>query len=213
MSGSSNGRMHGLGLVLGSGLVLAGTAAADPLITPDSDPTTGSVISANQFNAIEFSLAADYINVDIDASLTAAAGGSGTAYLTTAIGAGTTGADLVAQTAFDFAIAPGIDVGWVDLFSGLSLSADTYYLVFGAPFDPGTTSGSIEIGGGYDLDPNAMVGDMLFSSTIDAGFAPASEWSTSGLGNRFFRVSGDIPAPGTAALLGIAGLAATRRRR
>lgn len=192
-----------------------GMAHADQLIAPDSaTATTGSVISSTQYNAVEFTLSANYINVDIDASLTAAAGGSGTAYLTTAVGPGTTGADLVASTPFDFAVAPGIEVGWVDLFSGLSLPADTYYLVWGAPFVPDNTSGSVEIGGGYVLDPNASVGSMFFTTTArDEAFPPASTWSASGLGNRFFRVSGDVPAPSSAlALMAAAGMTSRRRR-
>jgi hypothetical protein len=59
---------------------------------------------------------------------------------------------------------------------------------------------------------------MLFSSgaNLNPGFAPGSTWSTSGLGNRFFRVSFTaIPEPTSLALcgLGLLGVLVCGRRR
>lgn len=196
---------------------LAGAASGGPLIAPVGNPSNASLVHSGQYNMVEFTLSDDYMNVDIDAALAAESATSGTAYLMTAFGAGTTAADEVASTNFDFTIVGDLntELGWTDLFSGLSLSAGTYYLVMASDDASG---GGIQLNPSatYATDPNASVGSMYYAagSNIDAGYAPASVFGTSALGNRFFRVSGDIvPAPATAALLGVAGLVGVRRRR
>lgn len=211
--------LRAAGLALCAGL-LSTTAIADDLIVPMGATNNRSNITASQYNAVSFTFNADFTDVAIEASLTSSdgsAGGGGTAYLTNQLGAGTTAANIIAQTDFTFAtVGTFTDISFVSLFSGLSLDAGTYFVMFGAPFNPSTAGGGITLGTAvtYTTDPDVTVGDMLFASSanIDAGFAPASTFSTSGLGNRVFRVTG-VPAPGSLALLGVAGLATTRRRR
>ncbi|MEX0877204.1 MAG: PEP-CTERM sorting domain-containing protein [Phycisphaerales bacterium] len=207
-----------LSAIAGSAALVFGTgqSQADVLIDIAPPSTNGSSISLTQANAIGFSLAADYFDVMIEASLVSTlAGNSGTAYLTTAIGAGTTAADVVASTNFDFAQVGNVsaDVSFVGLFDGLSLGAGDYFLVFGAPL---SGDGFISLSSNpYMLDPNASVGDMFFSpaADLDPNFIPASTFTVSGLGNRYFRVEGVIPAPASLGLLGFGALAMSRRRR
>lgn len=193
-------------------------ATADVLIDTVGTPSNGSLVNATQYNAIAFSLTAAFANVDIDASLVSAnAGQTGTAYLTTATGAGTTMADVIASNGFTFTQVGSVttDLGYVNLFSGLNLAADDYFLIFTSDLNP---AGSISLNPAatYATDPNASVGSMLFSSgaNIDAGFAPASTFGASGLGNRFFRVNtSNIPEPSSFGILGLVGIALLRRRR
>ena len=195
----------------------AGQASADVLIDIVPPSSNASNITLTQANAIGFSLAADYVDVMIEASLvSASAGNTGTAYLTTAIGPGTTAGDVVASTTFEFAQVANLsfDVSFVELFDGLSLSAGSYFLVFGAPLS-GDGSISLNPSASYALDPNASVDGMFFSggANLDNSFVPGSTFASSGLGNRFFRVEGVIPAPASVAMLGFGALAMGRRRR
>jgi hypothetical protein len=174
---------------------------AVPIITSSGTPGTLSNITNTQYNAIEFILNDALDNAAIEAILTSGTlGRTGTAFLTTQIGFGTTVTDVIASANFTFATTNSV---YVPLFSGLSLEADTYYLVFSTDGD----GGGIPFGATYTLDSIASVGSMFFSdsSNIDP-FAPASNWFESGLGNRYFNLTGDISAvsaPTTLALLGL----------
>lgn len=199
-------------------LALSGLASADELIMPVGTPSNASTVSATQYNMVSFTLGSAYEQVDIDASLvtTSTAAPTGTAYLTDMAGPGATAANVLAQTTFNFAVVGNLsaELGWVDLFSGLSLPAGTYFLLFAAPFN-GSGAVSISPAMTYTTAPGVTVGAMQFSAGTNqnAAFPPSSTFVNSGLGNRFFRVSGVIPAPGTAALLGMAGVMVLRRRR
>lgn len=200
-------------------LVLTAGAAADPIIDVMGNPTNASTVSATQYNAVNFSLTSDFNDVDIDASLVTSLTSlqSGTAYLTDQVGAGTTAANVIAQTSFDFVnvVNASTELGWVDLFSGIDLSAGSYWLIVGAPIS-GSGAISLSPAATYTVDSDASVDGMFFSAgtNVDGAFTPASTFVGSGLGNRFFRVSGTkVPAPAGAAVLGLAGLAASRRRR
>jgi hypothetical protein len=204
-------------LVAAALVASAGQARADVLIDIAPPSSNASSVTLTQANAIGFSLAADYFDVLIEASLVSTTtGNTGTAFLTTAVGAGTTAGDVVASTTFNFAQVGNVsaDVSFVQLFSGLSLSAGSYFLVFGPPLT-GTGAISLNPSATYVTDPNATVDGMFFSagSNLNPAFTPASTFVASGLGNRFFRVEGVIPAPASVAMLGFGGLAMARRRR
>lgn len=205
-----------LGIAAAAVVAVAGVAQAN-IIVPMGNPSNASNITSAQYNAVEFTFTAGFNNLVIDASLVNdVAGEMGTAYLTNMIGPGTTAANVIASTSFEFAMVGNLstELGWVSLFNGVDLGAGTYFLIFAAPFAPSTATGGISLSPGvtYDTDANASVGQMLFSggANIDAGFAPASTFVASGLGNRFIRVT---PTPSAAALLGVAGLMGVRRRR
>ncbi len=206
------------GAALASLLVLSAGASADPLIDTVGNPTNASTVTSLQYNMVQFSLTSDFTDVDIDASLVTSltSAETGTAYLTDQTGAGTTAANVIASGSFNFVNVgnASTDIGWVDLFSGLSLNAGTYFLIVGAPISAGGGAISLSPAATYATDPAATVDGMFFSAgaNVDAGFTPASTFVGSGLGNRFIRVSG-VPTPGSVAVLGFAGLAAARRRR
>jgi hypothetical protein len=110
--------------LLAFGLVLGflSAANADLIIDLPEPATNASVISATQYNAVSFSLTAGFSNVSIDASLTAStAGTTGTAFLTTVVGPAATPADVLASTQFQFAVAGGTQVSFVNLFNGTLL--------------------------------------------------------------------------------------------
>jgi hypothetical protein len=198
--------------------ILTRMVSADILIDTLGTPSNASSVSATQYNAIAFSLSAAFTDVSIDASLVSSlANQTGTAYLTTAIGAGTTAADLIASNGFTFTQVSSTttQLGYVNLFSGLSLAADDYFLIFGAPLS-GSGAISLNPAATYSTDPDVTVGSMLFSggANLDLTFAPASTFGASGLGNRFLRVNGiAVPEPSALGILGFAGLALLRRRR
>ena len=128
---------------------------------------------------------------------------SGTAYLTKAIGPGTTPTNqVVPQVGFT---APLVTSKFdpfplTTLFSGVSLGPGTYYLVLAAPFrdqsfsDLGwqfETSGLVTVAPGVSLG-NYSAANTFFSA-VDS-FAPASTFLTLSGGQAFFEVS-TIPEP------------------
>ena len=200
-------------------LVGADVARAVNIIDLPPPPSNGSTVNNTQYNAVAFTLTAPFFDVTIDASLVRSLAGAatGTAYLTTAVGPAATAADVVASTVFTFAPVPNASttLGYVNLFNDLVLPADDYFLVVG---DPSTNGGgfiSLRTGAAYTTHPNASVGSMLFSAgtNLNPAFPPGSTFASSGLGNRFIRVTGEIPEPGAAALLSIAAAALLRRTR
>ena len=123
---------------------------------------------------------------------------------------------MIASTVFPFTVVTdaSTELGYVSLFSGLNLPADDYFLVFGEPISGTGGFISLSPAANYVTVPDASAGDMLFSAgtNVDPGFAPASTFSVSGLGNRYFRVTA-VPEPVCSALLGIGALAWLLRRR
>ena len=163
----------------------------------------------NQFVAQEFSLGVDTIATEIEVYLGGTANGDDYhIFLTTAIGVDATAADVVV----DFFVpppgtAPSLGV-WTGLLQGdLSLSADTYYLVFATDV--------VADGGGF-LPINAPndIGQSFLSSGLETDFdvAYASDFSPAVDTVFGVRVTA-VPEPGTAVLLTCCGLALAMRRK
>jgi hypothetical protein len=186
---------------------------ADPIIAPVGTANNASVVNATQYNLVRFTLGGSYSNVAMAASLTSiTAGRSGTAFLMNQVGPGTTVANQLATTSFNFAVVANAstDVSYVNLFSGLNLGPGNYFLVFASSNTVADSFITLGTGVSYTTALGTSVGAPQFSSgaNINAGYAPASTWTNSGLGNRFFTVDGTpaganaVPEPATILLLG-----------
>jgi hypothetical protein len=127
---------------------------------------------------------------------------TGTAYLTTRMGSGTTAADQVALRSFN---APGAPSSWISLFSGLTLPANSYYLMIFA--DPGSViawdatspdTATTTLGAGVTLTPSFL----YHGSVISGAYAPYPP-ATDGFGfqdNLLINVT-SIPEPSTLAFM------------
>ena len=211
-------------VVIGFGT--ATVAQADPIVTTVGTPSNASFITANQYNAVQFTLGSSWTDVSIAASLTTTtAGRTGTAFLTTQIGPGTTIAQQLASTAFTFALVPDLSttLSYVNLFSGLSLGPGNYFVVFSSTNTVNDSGISVNLAATYTTAPGVSVGVEQFASGagLNPAFPPASTFNPATSGNRFFRVDGTpaggtaIPEPATMLLLGtgLAGVGAIVRKR
>jgi hypothetical protein len=179
-----------------------------PISPAANDPGNHIYLVASWTQTIEYS------NVDIafrgnGVSSTA----TGTAYLTTRMGSGTTAADQVALRSFN---APSPPSSWISLFSGLTLPANSYYLMIFA--DPGSViawdatspdTATTTLGAGVTLTPSFLYDGLLLSGAY-APYPPA----TDGFGfqdNLLINVT-SIPEPSTLTFMAgaVAGLALWR---
>ena len=178
--------------------------------TPDESNNRSVFFSEadfNQFVAQEFSLDVNTTVTEIEVYL----GGTDTRddyhiYLTTDIGLDATAADVVEDF---FVPPPGTPPSagvWTGLLDGdLSLSADTYYLVFATDV--------VATGGGF-LPINAPnnIGQGFLTSGIETDFDVPYASDFSAVDSVFgVRVSA-VPEPGAAALLACWGFALATRR-
>jgi PEP-CTERM motif len=135
---------------------------------------------------------------------------SGTAYLMSAIGPGTTSAsEIVAPVDFTVPLSSGGQpIPLTVLFSGLTLGPGTYYLVLSAPFD-NETAGS-PLGWQIPNDPvdsvaaSAMLGGTFASNNTfasPASFSPASTFVLSG-DQVIYQVTANTSEPSSLFLLG-----------
>lgn len=193
---------------------------AETIISTDVG-TTGCCYSIlNIYNAeAGWSLGNTFDNVTITAEIDPGTGSglSGTAYLMTQIGPGTTVADQLGTATFT-ASGAAFTAQLNTLFTGLTLGPGNYYLVLSSPDGLGWEA----------ADPGASVvtapGVSLLSldSTFPnppAGYAPAGDFSSPLGNNPEFTVTGSlvspVPEPGGVALLCtiLLGLYGTVKRR
>jgi hypothetical protein len=161
------------------------------IIRVTGEAHSGASLS-NGPHAVSWSQAGAYSSVNISAELfnASALSASGTAFLTTTLGAAATTNDLVAQA--PFTLSPG-GISSVGLFSGLNLAAGNYYLTLQAPEAAWGRSGTPEI----TLDAGVSRGGMYVASQAGS-FAPGSnfyDYSQSFSGNLNFRVEGISATP------------------
>lgn len=194
---------------------LAATSASAATIVSVSG--TPAVFIGTAVTAAGWTQTSAYTNVNVSAVLTNASGiGAGLAmhaFLTNAIGAGTTVANEIASVGFN--LTPGIAQN-VSLFSGLSLGPGNYFLVLQPD------GGSTGQGGWAAAVPTIVtdggvtrVGDR-FSSTA-AGYAPASTLNLINQSQQLLysveTANSAVPEPSTAALVAAGlGIAMARRR-
>jgi hypothetical protein len=197
------------------GLTMTSLLWADPIITTNGTPNTGSGIDPSQFMVLQFTLGSNYNNVAISAALASfASGDSGTAFLTNQIGPGTTVANQLATTNFNFALVSDLTtLVDVPLFSGLTLNAGTYDVVLTGP-SPINDLISRNQSATYTTAAGASVATGFANTgNIDTTYSPASTFTLEGDTGLplFFTVTGNqpntVPEPSYAVLL-LAGLGA-----
>ncbi len=191
--------------------------SADTIIGRTGPAFSDFTLGPNDVFCISWSTSDAFSNVSITARMTSFSGmpGSGIAYLTTQIGPGTTVLDQVASAPFIVSAPIASDVL---LFSGLSLTAGTYYLTLSSPESttawlgasnpPMTTAPGVSYNGQFGqrhtpVDPYPPA----------SGFMPTDV--AQGYSSLLFVVSGDaVPEPSTAVTLLVGcGLLICRQRR
>jgi hypothetical protein len=118
-------------------VIAAAASASAGTIVSITGPASNIAYSIDSMDyiAISWTQTSSYAGVSISTELVG--GGSGIAYLATAIGPGSTPANQVASDVFNF---PG-SVTNLTLFSGLSLGPGTYYLLLTGTTAPNQPSG------------------------------------------------------------------------
>lgn len=188
-------------------VVCAGSAMASSTVYTDSASFLANVQPGFFFN--------DFATVPVGSVPSVSASGNGFGYTITATGAGSNNlfndpGIISTDSALDailvtFTGAPVTAIGGNFWASDIS-------------FFPTGTNVTINLSDGTNVSfpttgPNTFRGFTsnvaITSMTIDAPESPANAWAT--MDN--FYVGAAIPAPGAVAMLGVAGLAATRRRR
>lgn len=166
-------------------------AAPPGLLVSDAEALEVSWTSTNSY---------DYVSVSVSLGQVSAPAVTGTAYLTTQIGAGTTAASEVGRANFTF---PNPTGGTVQLFNNLSLGPGTYFLVLYSTSAIGggwsvaspptqITDNGVTIGGsGYFYDPGyaAVFGPFPYAPVVP--FSPL--FSPEAL---VFSVDGSPTSPG-----------------
>jgi len=203
-------------------LATAAVVQADTVITVTGG-STAQGISGNGTTAESWTSSGGFTGVTISVNIgsTDANNASGTAWLMTQIGPGTTTSQQVATTNFvaptvvNFFTSPPLTT----LFTGLSLPPGTYYLVLTSP------SGSVAWQLGGSATPGIGVtfqGTQSAFGGVNSSFPPASSFSANA---RTFglqvtgapAISSVTPAPSSLSLLltglAVTGLLLMRRRR
>jgi hypothetical protein len=161
---------------------------AGTIIEVDANPATIAQGLGGEFQqnvGVSWTMNQAFSAVTIEAAIASAnAGDTATAYLTTAAGPGTTTADVVAESTFGLPVfLPLRSAPDFTIFTGLTLSAGTYYLIITTPFDSSEARGwrgtsnapEVTTAPGVTLNPSLLSAD----TASDPNFAPDSNFSIS----------------------------------
>lgn len=204
-------------------ILAVGSANAGLLldVARGDESSASASLSQTSVRAISWNQTVESRNVTISAYVRDNLGGDwlGNAYITTAIGIGTTTDSVVASSTFSAPFLNPVSTP-VTIFTGLDFSPGTYYLVLQGP--PGPAQNNFSWFASQVTDVFAATGFSLGSNyfslndSADTTFAPASQFTAITIDlNYLIRIeSVEIPEPGTAILLcvGLLGLGLLRRR-
>ena len=197
--------MRTLRLALAFAVVTAATKAGTIVSVTGPHGSTLSLGATNQVLVTSWSATHGYSAVDIGFESNFGPF-SGTAYLMTQIGPGTTVANEVANQSYS---VTGSGLALTNLFAGLTLSPGTYFLVvtssdvggWDTPFSAG--SATVTTGIGVTRGAQYIVNDSIGIPNL--AYAPASAFASMDLYYDLkFQATGQesIPEPGTWSLLG-----------
>ena len=181
---------------------VAGIASADTLVVPVNVewPTSQTL-----FTTVSFALP-DVVSID---SITIDMAHTWGAELIVAVTGDTNGSVFDLLNENNAANSGNYDLGLVGGSGALANVAPYEFL------ETGTAVGSIQstgfLGGLSGLQANAWTGGALAADTYTLSISDTVVGDGGGIGN--LTITYTIPAPGAMALLGLAGLAGTRRRR
>lgn len=219
---------------------IAGLCAATPshaalLLAVEGAPVDGLMINTRgpvqNVISTAWSFDRSYVGIGIEAVVArySTAAVTGHAWLTTAIGPGTTASAVVAESSFALPYADPVDGNpapqWLQLFAGLELDAGTYYLTlssdsgYGGWFrDPGASvteaSGVDRIGDDFSTEQLGIDAQRPYASNFgpQAGDVPLTMlWRMNGR-----EAEAAVPAPASPWLLTLAlpaALLSARKRR
>lgn len=206
-----------VGLIAGALVTLFPYSFADTIVsvTDSSSSPRGYLFLGGQYSnvvATSWTQSGTFAKVTIDALLFSsdASFRSGTAYLMSAIGPGTTSAsEIVAPVEFTAPLSSGgQSIPLTVLFSGLTLGPGTYYLVISAPSGNETDGSPL----GWQIPnhpvdsvaPSAMLGGTFEANNTFSppmSFSPASTFFLSG-DQLIYQVTANTPEPSSLLLLG-----------
>jgi hypothetical protein len=204
--------MYRSSLILLSILVFTSTqyAQGDPIVSVTGGDDGWIVIYSGQAFAVSWSQENLTLDTAISARLSSngRAGEEGIAFLSNALGPGTSMDALVASADFIFPTAPSD----FTLFADLDLPAGTYYLsIIGKSPSWGSSwmSASEPI---LETAPGVVLGPTFGFQTRET-FLPASEVWSDGTSSPNFSVTTSVPEPGVASFILCGGVLALRSKR
>jgi hypothetical protein len=182
-------------------VVVAQTVAAATIISETGRSYAGYAARTDQFDAISWSQTGSYTDVNITARLyTVDPTDTGTAWITTRVGPGTTLADQIATASFSF--PSSANASDVILFTGLTLDPGTYYLTIGG----GTNYWSSWYATDQPvptMDTGVTYNGNFYIYNSDA-YAPASPYVSTPHITPIFSITGTVvPEPTSLAFIGI----------
>jgi hypothetical protein len=125
-------------LVFITSILFCSEVEADTILDVEGTVNGSQAIGNDHPFAVSWSSSVAYSGVSISVLLSDGTG-TGFAYLTSALGPGTTTTSQIADVNFSYSAPSYPGSAWVPLFSDLTLAPGTYYLTLAGPFSAGAS--------------------------------------------------------------------------